>query len=91
MHIKAMKSEWIPKNVKAQTIVNRACRQNRISPNMTSRCLIPDSRIKKRVSPIRMNENIQTWGKSHDGGEKIGFIRLAYHAGIPGSTGYHHL
>jgi hypothetical protein len=38
---------------------------------------------------MRMKETIQAGEKTHDGGEKTGFTRPAYHPGIPGRAGYH--
>ena len=84
MHREARKSEWTPKKVKAHTSMNRSWKQNRISPSVTSCWLIPDRRIRKRTSPRRTKEAIQIGENNHDGGEKIGFIRPAYHSGTGG-------
>jgi hypothetical protein len=51
--------------------------------------LIPDCRIKKRVSPMRTKETIQIGENTDDGGERTGCMRPLYHAGIPGRAGYH--
>jgi hypothetical protein len=38
---------------------------------------------------MRTKDAIQSGENTHDGGEKSGFTRPAYHAGIPGRAGYH--
>jgi hypothetical protein len=38
---------------------------------------------------MRTKETIQAGENTHDGGEKTGFMRPSYHAGIPGRAGYH--